>query len=76
MTDNVVSWGGVTKLPIAPDDILERSKGRYERVVVIGVDAEGKQHIAASEADLIICNFDIDRAKAWIMREVSDDNLP
>lgn len=73
MTDNVVNWPGVTKLPIAPDDILERSKGLYERVVVIGVDADGRQYIASSEADLIVCNFDIDRAKAWIMREVADE---
>lgn len=76
MTDNVIPWGGVTKLPIAPDDILDRSKGKYERVVVIGISSDGRLNIAASEADLVICNFDIDRAKAWIMREVADAPPP
>lgn len=69
---NVVHWGGVTKLPIPPDDILDKSKGRYERVVVVGVDEEGELHLASSDADLVIVNFDIDRAKAWIMREVME----
>lgn len=69
---NVVSWGGITKLPIPPDQILEKAKGQYERVVVVGVDEEGDLHIASSEADLVIVNFDIDRAKSWIMREVAE----
>jgi len=72
--DNVVRFDGITKLPIAPDDILDGCKGLYERVIVIGVDEAGNQHLHASEADMIVCNFDLDRAKAWIMRECMEDN--
>lgn len=69
---DVVEFNGFTSLPIAPDDILEKSKGRYGRVIVIGVDGEDIVHIASSEPDLIVCNFDIDRAKSWIMNEVAN----
>ncbi len=72
--DNVVRFNGITTLPIAPDDILENCKGRYERVIVIGVDENRIMHMHSSEADMIVCNFDLDRAKAWIMREVMEDN--
>lgn len=70
---NVVRFGGITTLPIAPDEILENCKGNYERVMVIGVDQHKTMHLHSSEADLIVCNFDLDRAKSWIMREVSLD---
>jgi hypothetical protein len=70
---NVIKWPGITKLPIPPDDILERSKGKYGRVLVLGVDDDGKLSILSSEPDLVVCNYDLDRAKHWIMKEVADE---
>jgi len=70
---DVVGFGGITKLPIKPDDILERQKGRHDRVIVIGISADDKLSIAASDASLVYLMFDLDRAKWWATREVMKD---
>lgn len=69
----VVSFPGISKAPITPDQALEKAIGQFERVLIVGVDAEGRQAIISSETDLIIGMFDLDRAKAWMLREVMDD---
>ena len=68
----VVDFGGITKLEIPPDDILEKAKGRFERVVVIGVMAgdETDPLIMASDPSLVYVLFDLERAKDWVIREV------
>lgn len=47
----VIDIGGVTRLDLPPDRILERSKGQLEGVVIMGWDKEGNQYFASSYAD-------------------------
>ena len=47
----VIPLGGVTRLDLPPDRILEGAKGELEGVVVIGWDKEGGQYFASSLAD-------------------------
>lgn len=69
---DVVKFPGLTKLPLDPDDILEKAKGRFERVLVIGITEgdEVEPLILASCPDLVYALYDLERAKDWIIREV------
>lgn len=48
---DVVNIGGITRLDLPPDRILEETKGRLEGVVIMGWDKEGNQYFASSYAD-------------------------
>ena len=67
---DVVRWNGLTSLPINPDDILEAQKGKYDRVIVIGVDDDDKIAVSISDPSLVFNMFDLDRAKWILMRDV------
>ena len=43
--------GGITKLNMPPDKILEGAKGQLEGVVLIGFDKDGELYAASSYAD-------------------------
>lgn len=47
----VIPLGGVTRLDLPPDRILEGAKGQLEGVVVMGWDKDGGQYFASSLAD-------------------------
>jgi hypothetical protein len=69
---DVINFTGLTKLEIPPDEMLEKAKGRFERVVIIGV-TEGDEtdpQILASDPSLVYVLFDLERAKDWVIREV------
>lgn len=51
MTDNVIPFGGVTRLDIDPDNVLKNAVGKLERVVIAGMDKDGNEYFAASMAD-------------------------
>lgn len=46
----VIPLGGVTRLDLPPDRILEGAKGQLEGVVVMGWDKDGGQYFASSYA--------------------------
>lgn len=47
----IIPIGGVTKLDLPADRILEAAKGQMEGVVVIGFDKAGEVYAASSYAD-------------------------
>ena len=47
----IIQLGGVTKLDLPVDRILEAAKGRMEGIVLIGFDKDGKVYAASSYAD-------------------------
>jgi len=47
----IIPIGGITKLDLPADRILEAAKGRLEGVVLIGFDKEGSVYAASSYAD-------------------------
>ena len=47
----VIPLGGVTRLDLPPDKILEGAKGQLEGVVIMGYDKDGSQYFASSYAD-------------------------
>ena len=52
MTENVIPLGGVTRLDIPTDRVLEAAKGHCsEGVIVIGWDDDGSLYFASSMAD-------------------------
>jgi hypothetical protein len=65
--DNVVSFPGKdgkeekeTKATRQPDDLLELAKGRYDEVVIIGMNSSGSQCISSIGAEEAI--FHLHRA--------------
>lgn len=47
----IIPIGGVTKLDLPPDRILEAAKGQMEGVVIVGFDKDGEVYAASSYAD-------------------------
>ena len=47
----VIPLNNVTYLDIAPDRILENTKGKLESVVILGYDKEEEEYFASSIAD-------------------------
>ncbi len=48
---NVIPIGGITKLDLNPDQILEHAVGKLEGVVILGYDHEEDEYFASSYAD-------------------------
>ena len=49
--DNVIVFNGVTRLPIPPNDVLDRALRTLESVVLLGFDEDGDFFFAASHPD-------------------------
>lgn len=47
----VIPIGGITRLDLPADRILENAKGQLEGVIIIGFDHEGEVYAASSYAD-------------------------
>lgn len=69
MSDNVVSFGGMTKLPLPPEKILSAALGyQFERVTVIGVTESGEEYVASSTSDCGAILWDMERARHMFMK--------
>ncbi len=51
MSGKVIPIGGITRLDLPPDQILEKAMGQMESVVIIGYTLEGEHYFASSIAD-------------------------
>ena len=51
MNDNVIPLGGITRLDLPADRILESAKGKMQGVVLLGFDDDGDLYFASSYAD-------------------------
>ena len=47
----VITLGGVTRLDLPPDRILEAAEGALESVVLLGYTKDGEEYFASSLAD-------------------------
>lgn len=63
---NVIEFGGITKLDIEPDKVLESAKG-LETVFVVGWDKEGDLYAASSTSNLGELLILIERAKEALL---------
>lgn len=48
---NVIPLGGITRLDLPVDRVLEAAKEQLDSVVILGYDKEGKQYFASTFAD-------------------------
>lgn len=48
---DILYMGGVTRLDIPPDRILENTKGKLQGVLIIGYDTDGNFYASSSYAD-------------------------
>jgi hypothetical protein len=51
MPAKIIPIGGVTRLDLEADQILESAKGQLEGVVLLGFDKDGDLYAASSYAD-------------------------
>ena len=49
--NNVISFGGITKLDLDPDIVLESNKGCFEGFILAGWDKDGNEVFASTYAD-------------------------
>ena len=74
MSDNVVSIGCMTKLPIPPEKVLRAALERsFDRVTVIGITGDGEEYIASSTADCGTILWDMERARHLFMKNADDE---
>jgi hypothetical protein len=72
---DVVDFGGITRLPVDPERVLRGAlEHGLERVMVVGVDAEGEEYFAASHPDGGTILWDMERAKHKLMQIADDDD--
>lgn len=72
MTDNVIPFGGITRLDIDPDRVLTSAVGKMDCVVICGVDKDGKEYFASSMADGADALWYLERCKKMLLEIVDD----
>jgi len=48
---NVIQFRGTTRLDLDPDTVLENTKGKLDRFVIIGYDKEGEFYFSSTMGD-------------------------
>lgn len=48
---NIIPFGGITRLDLDPDQVLESNKGKLTSIVIMGYDKNGEEFFASSLAD-------------------------
>lgn len=67
--DNIISFTGITTLPIDPARILaEASKQQFANVMVIGFLEDGSEYTACSDPDGSMALWMMERAKLKLLR--------
>jgi len=72
MTDNVIPFGGITRLDIDPDRVLSSAVGKMDCVVICGVDKDGNEYFASSMADGADALWYLERCKKMLLEIVND----
>ncbi len=69
MTAEVVQFTGITRLDTDPARVLAGAQeADLTEVVIIGIDANGEEYFASSQADGAAVGWHLDRAKWRLMR--------
>jgi hypothetical protein len=70
---NVVSFGGLTKLPLSPEKVLSAALGQpFSRVTVIGVLEDGEEYVASTTSDCGAVLWDMERARHMFMKNADE----
>ena len=72
MSDNVIGWGGITRLDIDPDKVLTAAGGKLESVLIVGFTKEGDEYFASSKADAEYPIYMMERAKHRLMTIIDE----
>jgi hypothetical protein len=72
MSNNVVEFGGITRLDVSPDRLLEKAIGQLESVLIIGYTKEGDEYFASSKADASEPIYFCERAKHRLMKMIDE----
>lgn len=72
MGDNVIPIGGVTKLDISADQVLESNIGLFESVVLMGWNKDGEEVFVSSLADGGDVIWLLERMKLKLLRQADD----
>jgi hypothetical protein len=72
MTDNIITFPGLTTLDIEPDHILEAAANTLQVVIVCGLDKDGNTYLAASTADAATVTWHLQRA-IWAIMQLADE---
>ena len=69
---NVIPFGGITRLDLDPDIVLEEAKGKLEGFVIAGHDKEGNEYFASTYADGGDVLWLLERMKFRLVRVVEE----
>ena len=69
---DVTNFGGITKLDMDPDRVLNAALGQMDEVVIGGFDKDGNQYFASSVADGGQALWHLERAK-WALMKITDE---
>jgi len=72
MTDNVIPFGGITRLDIDPDRVLTSAVGKLECVVIVGLGKDGEEYFASSMADGADALWYLERCKKKLLEIVDE----
>lgn len=76
MTAKVIPFGGITRLDLPPERILDQAKeAGLEGVVVLGYDKDGNEYAASSYADGGTVLWLLERTKIRLLAVVDDENF-
>lgn len=69
---NIITLPVLTKAELDPQKILSLALARqkFQRVVILGMLEDGTEYLAMSSNDLACVNWDLDRAKHAIMKQM------
>ena len=67
MTDNVVMFNGITRLPLDPDRVLQEAVGKVKVVIIVGWDQDDQMYFASSEPDGPECLWLLEKAKQALL---------
>jgi hypothetical protein len=74
MTAKVIEFGGITKLDLPPERILEAAKGMdLEGVVILAFKNDGTEYFASSYADGGTVLWLLERTKKRLLEAVEGD---
>jgi len=68
----VIPIGGVTKLDLDPDIILENNKGKFEGFVIVGWGKDGNETFASTYADGGDVLWLLERCKMALFRNIEE----
>lgn len=73
MSAEIINFSGVTSLDMPPDRILGAAiEAKLAEVVIVGIDVDGNEYFASSQADAGNVVWHLERAKWRLMRQVDD----